>query len=341
MTQAPTNLGLSPDAEARFDDYIRQVRAALASAADVSPDEIEADIREHVENELRSAARPVALFVLEAVLNRLGPPTQWLPAGKPALPAEFSPLWRYTRERLQHAANSLWGGPEDWRLPYLAFGTFALGLLALPIFPLFLLVSYLLAQAGIAVTKERGIELGAGRKWLLYPPLLTVNVPLFVVVTLGIPVVVTGAINIQAKLSDLSERSVWRIMKEPWALVPGRPPLIIQSDRLEAGQIEHRVLVQDPDVVTWLDRVDSQFPGPRSLQRELRTLFLGSGVFIVWWAILGLVRSVFPGLVRAVFFPLGQHFVRRRISRLGLVYLTLFAIWCALAYQIATNASLL
>ena len=60
MSGAIAMIEFTPEAEARLADYLRQVRAALAGAADVNPDEIEADIREHVENELRRAAAPVA-----------------------------------------------------------------------------------------------------------------------------------------------------------------------------------------------------------------------------------------------------------------------------------------
>lgn len=339
MTQAPTNLGLTPDAEARFDDYLRQVRAALVGVPDVSPDEIEADIREHVENELQSAVRPVALLVLDAVLNRLGPPTQWLPAGKAAVPAEFPSLWRYTHVRLRHAASALWGGPEDWRLPYLAFGTFALGLLTFPIFPLFLLVSYLLARAGIAVAKERGIELGVGRKWLLYPPLVIVSVSLLGVATIAVPLLSTLAILAEAYDSHHAERSTWRTVKLPRTItITDTNPRVFVT-RTVAD--EHQELVVDPNVVTWLDRVRAQFPGTQSVQQSLAPTFTGFGVFTLWWAILGLVRSVFPGLVRAVFFPLYQGAVGRRISRVGVVCLALFAIWCGFAYQIAANAGLL
>ena len=64
------------EAEDRFADYLRQVHTALAGSADVNPDEIEADIREHVENELRMEFAPVGVGPLERVLTRLGPPAQ-------------------------------------------------------------------------------------------------------------------------------------------------------------------------------------------------------------------------------------------------------------------------
>ena len=117
---AEHTLGLSPDAEARFEEYLAQVRRALAGVPDVSPAEIEADIREHVENELRAAARPVEPFVLEAVLTRLGPPTQWLPPGRPPVTAQvtagFATLGQYLKARRRAAWESVWRGPEDWRL---------------------------------------------------------------------------------------------------------------------------------------------------------------------------------------------------------------------------------
>ena len=50
MSGAGTMIEFTPEAEARLVEYLRQVRAALSGSPDVSPDEIEADIREHVEN---------------------------------------------------------------------------------------------------------------------------------------------------------------------------------------------------------------------------------------------------------------------------------------------------
>jgi len=160
-----------------------------------------------------------------------------------------------------------------------------------------------------------------------------VSVSLLAAVTLVIPLVVTGAIDSEVHHSHRAARSVWRAIKVPITSTHPRAFITVME--------EHRELVVDPTIVTSLDRVHAQFPGDQAVQQNLARLFLGCGAFTLWWAILGLVRSLFPRLVREVLFPLCQQVVERRISRIGVVCLALFAIWCAFAYQIATNAGLL
>ena len=59
MTGAIDMIEFTPDAQIRLANYLQQVRSALAGSSDINPDEIEADIREHVENELHDAPQPV------------------------------------------------------------------------------------------------------------------------------------------------------------------------------------------------------------------------------------------------------------------------------------------
>ena len=66
------------EATARLERYLREVRAALAQSPDVNPDEIEADIRDHVATELRNKPH-ATLADLERVLLQLGPPEVWAP----------------------------------------------------------------------------------------------------------------------------------------------------------------------------------------------------------------------------------------------------------------------
>ncbi len=328
MTQTPADIGLTPDAEARLEGYLHQVRAALVGVPDVSPDEIEADIREHVENELRTAVRPVALFVLESVLNRLGPPTQWLPAGRTSSPlAEVPSLGRYLRARLRGIGNALWRGPEDWRLPYLSFGVFAFGVLAFPLFPLFLIVSYLLARAGVAVAKEKGIELGVARKWLLYPPTLIVSLVLFLTLVVAVPIGMTRVGFLVVDDADTQER---------WELA-GRPRMQSSSHFGRARELRAKF----PRVETTLDKLLADFPGSESTREVTAGVFVGVGVVAFWWAILGFIAGMMPRAIRATFYPLCQRFEGRFAHRAGLVCLLVIAIWCGLAYRIITDAGLL
>ena len=168
MTGAATMIQFTPDAERRLGEYLRQVRSA-GRRPGVSPDEIEADIREHIETEFhdRRPARsgwPSSRRCSSGSGRRRSGCRRTPPPGG----------WRCWPGRPGRSANGsgrpggrilgvIWRGPEDWRLPYLAFGAFALGVVAFPLFPLFLLVSYVLARAGLAAAAEKGVTLGARR----------------------------------------------------------------------------------------------------------------------------------------------------------------------------------
>ena len=57
------------EAIARLEQYLREVRAALANSPDVNPDEIESDIRDHVATELRNKPH-ATLADLEKIVLR-------------------------------------------------------------------------------------------------------------------------------------------------------------------------------------------------------------------------------------------------------------------------------
>ena len=162
MTGAIPMIEFTPDAQIRLANYLQQVRA-LAGSPDVNPDEIEADIREHVENELRTAPRPIEWTALDAVLTRLGPPSQ-SGAGEPSLLRRTGFLLRERLrgaraslgDRLHAAREAVWRRPEDWRLAYLTFGVFVVGMLTFVLFPIFLFVSYFLGRAGSPTSEREG-----------------------------------------------------------------------------------------------------------------------------------------------------------------------------------------
>jgi hypothetical protein len=340
MTDTPVELHLTPDAEARLEDYLRQVRATLAGIADVNPEEIEADVREHVGNELHEVPRPVGVAALEAVLTRLGPPDQWATGERPS---GLRRVGHLIRERLRHAGEAtrdrlravgeaargrlrgarevLLRGPEDRRLAYLSFGVFAIGVLTVVLFPLALVVSYLLSRAGIALAREKAIPLDGGRKWLLYPPVVIVGVALLVGVVFGPPVV--GLVAGSHAVEDADRRERWELAGKP---------VTITSPRA----LRH----QHPDVVTTLDRVLAQFPGNREVERMLAVAFAGVGVFALWGLILGALGATFPGLVRGVFCPLCAGHRRGRGVWLAVVSLLVLVIWGVAAFEIAANAGL-
>ncbi|MGD8499847.1 MAG: hypothetical protein PVJ86_04325, partial [Phycisphaerales bacterium] len=63
---------LSESAKKSLDDYLRQARAYMRGAKSVDADEVEQNITEHIENELKDTTEPVSSNELEAVLERLG-----------------------------------------------------------------------------------------------------------------------------------------------------------------------------------------------------------------------------------------------------------------------------
>lgn len=152
---------MTDTARQRLEAYLSRLRAALRGTR-VEPDEMERDVREHVELALAGAEGPVGADHLAQVLERLGPPERWLPE-------EERPAWKRTLDRFI-------AGPEDWRLPYLSFAFFAAMFVFLPIGGALLLIpSYLLSRACVSLLHEKGEPLGP-RKWLVYPPIAMVLV---------------------------------------------------------------------------------------------------------------------------------------------------------------------
>ncbi|MCI0701998.1 MAG: hypothetical protein L0241_13025 [Planctomycetia bacterium] len=339
MTHSPAEVELSPEASARLDDYLRQVRAALAGAADVNPDEIEADIREHVENELHDAPRPVSLSALEAVLTRLGPPSQWGATGDPGVINRVKHLLRERLrgarvtvvDKLRIAREALWSGPEDWRLAYLSFGVFALGVLTVFVFPLALLVSYILSRAGLAVAKEKGIELGA-RKWLLYPSVVLVSLALLIALVAW-PVALGGWVG--GEVESATNRVQFHEGTDP---VPA-----VGSDWRELRNWQDRQKMKE--------RLASQVEDDRKLLAMVPVapewapvaagLFVGAGALVLWWTILGFVSASFPQTVRAVFTPFCDRFERRHGLWIAGPCLALSVAWCAVAFDVVSAAGLI
>jgi len=146
-------VALTQDARDDLERYLRGVKAALRGHPAVDADEVEGDIRGHVDAELAEREQPVGADGLRAVLERLGAPGQWVPS-------EELPWWKRALDRLHT-------GPEDWRLAYLTLVTLVGGFLFPPLF----VVSPLLARATLAQLEACGEPIGP-RRWLVYPPLV-------------------------------------------------------------------------------------------------------------------------------------------------------------------------
>lgn len=148
---------LTPDARLRLDLYLSGVRRAVAGTS-VDPDEVERDIRDHVDSALRTAEDPASRASLDEVLARLGDPSQWVPDDE-------LPVWRRVWRRVAY-------GPEEWRLPYLSFALVVAALVTAPIGGVLLLIpAWLVSRAALDLPAQRPETLAA-RKWLIYPPLV-------------------------------------------------------------------------------------------------------------------------------------------------------------------------
>jgi hypothetical protein len=220
----------------------------------------------------------------------------------------------------------LWNGPEDWRLAYLSFGVLALGALTVVVFPLALLVSYVLSRAGLAVAKEKGVELGTGRKWLLYPPVVLVSAALFVAVVAW-PAALGGVTAEQVAGAANRVRDYDR--PERIALTPRE-----FRDVQASGERKERMAAQVADDRALLAAI----PVSPGWAPAVAGLFVGFGAVVLWWTVIGFVGAAFPGAVRAAFVPLCERFERRHGSWLGWVCLALAVGWCVAAWDIARAA---
>ena len=285
---------LTPEARAYLDDYLADVRSAVAGHQSVSPDEVEQDVRDHVYAALEGAGDPVTAPQVAAVLDRLGPPTQWVAD-------ERRGIWKYLADKLKPVghraveqikalpadayqagrglAARVRGLSHDWRLAYVAFGLFALGMIVFPLFPAFWIAAYFVARADVALTRERGEELGP-RRWLVYPPLVVVSVALFVALAF-------------------------------WPLVPA--VAIADMPRSVRGDVASQIGV-----------------APRVVEPVVAT-YLAAGGLSVWWGILSLVALRFPNLPGALFPPFGSRFRRTDALIVLLLSAALFVCWLAKA----------
>jgi hypothetical protein len=180
-------INLTPTAQQRLEQYLHQIHLVLSRSRSVSAEDVERDIREHIEQEFQARAEVVSLDELDPVLERLGSPNQWLPQ-------EELPWWQRFLVRLR-------SGPEDWRLAYLALALFVLGIIFWIMLPGLLvpliLGSYLVSRASLESSRERNEELGA-QKWFLYPSLLLVDAVLLLLVLFG-PLILAGGLGYELR----------------------------------------------------------------------------------------------------------------------------------------------
>jgi hypothetical protein len=172
-------LELTDAARRCLDEYLADVRSSLRHCPSVDAAEIERDVVEHIEHALSGAPLAVDAPELQGVLRGLGSPAQWVPQEE--------------RSHLQRFVAALKSGPDDLRLGYLALGVLAGTLLLAAclnlmlgfggMFPFLLLgiaASFLLARASLSAATG----VGCAEKWLNYPSLIVVYVPVTALILL-------------------------------------------------------------------------------------------------------------------------------------------------------------
>ena len=288
-------ISFTPEALAYLDDYLADVRAAVAGHDSLAPEEIEQDVRDHVHAALQGSDRLCTAEQLAAGLDRLGRPATWVGEGRRSgwkyLADKLKPVGHKAVEHIKALPGEAYqagrgivgkvrGISHDWRLSYITFGLFALGVIAFPLFPAFLIASYFAARADVALARERGETLGA-RRWLVYPPLVIVSTILF-------------------------------LLMISWPLFPAIAAShdIPRSMRGDLGEIMN--------------------VSPRLVQ-PMAGVYLAVGAISLWWGILALIGLRFPGLAGAVFPPFGSRIRRVDCLIVLLLSATAFTIWLAKA----------
>lgn len=336
MTGAAAMTAFTPPADARLHAYLSQVRHALYGHPDVSPDEVEADVREHIATEFAHLNRPVTLGELETVLERLGPPTQWAPASQavPKIePFDWTDFLVRVRRRALGVFATLWRGPEDWRLPYLTFG---LTLLAIPTAGISLIVAYFFGRAAVELAKEKGQPLGA-RRWLVYPAILAVVFPLLSAI-LFTPGLVTGRVAVEAA------HSAHRWEKDNWqtvTMVKEQTPPPAKGERPAPAKWSSVPTPLPAEVRAgdeWILRAVRTMPGGWELQEFLFAGFAAVGGLAAWWTVLGLLFWAFPKWPTTFFHPLLDGYEGRHGARLAAWAGAALVVWGGFAYRILEAA---
>ena len=256
------SLAFAPDAKAHLDRYLTRVNTVLQAYPSVDANEVEREIRAHIETELAEAPAPISAPRLEEVIERLGHPSQWVPD-------EELPGWCRALPRLGL-------GAEDWRGSYMTFALFVValvtgvsavrtywtawgaemlvivGLRTSLLAAVVLLASALLARATLTLLIAGGVPISA-RRWLVYPPLILA----YGILTLAAFVLPPVPVLLAGDPTFRSEMVAW--IPEPFGLsFPLLVALTVGAwwSTLGAVAARHRVVVRSVfwPFADWFDR---------------------------------------------------------------------------------------
>ena len=181
---------MTPAARQQLDHYLQRLRSELRGTRPEVVEEVEQSVREHIEVALEDAQTPVGEREIIGILDRLGPPEQWL--GE-----EERPMWR-------RALDGVRSGTDDSRLPYVSFGLVLASIALFMEFGFLLLIpAMFVSRAWIEQKRERGEPLGA-RRWLVYPAIALVLASATILLLIGPPLyAITLAVQDARQLFDV------------------------------------------------------------------------------------------------------------------------------------------
>ncbi len=202
------------DARQAVEDYLQRVKAYVHAAGSADPEEVAGNVSEHIERELAESQQPVSLGDVIAVLERLGDPKQWVEEDEISwwrkillrihtgpndwqlayltlglLVAGFLLGWIFQESRIRydmsrrmvplvpqiHQDNNVlrpgvyMQGEARHPIQYEEFNY--------SLFVFFTVISFLTARAALAAAGDPEL-VPAGQKYLIYPSLLLVYLPL-------------------------------------------------------------------------------------------------------------------------------------------------------------------
>jgi len=231
----------------------------------------------------------------------------------------------------------LTGGLASHRLGYLSLLILATGWLLMPsgrfdevvyVPVIATLVSFVLTRVALSQSSAHGLTMA--QKWLHYPALVAVYVPLLSVVMLG-PVAMCGLLaikavdqfrrdrqNLEEEVAYLNNR-IAKVAKESGAAeAPGNAAPNPMNTDLVKLHTRRKAVIEDLENYPSVPTVWDVALTPAAIIRGL------VGVAGANWFLVGLFCTLFPGVVRGAFHPFAADFTRRAGFGLAILGLLMF-----------------
>jgi serine/threonine protein kinase len=296
------------DCEAQF---LNDLGQAVPGRPSVDPPEAAKDVRKPIDAPLAEHTAPGEAPVVKEVPQKLDSPGRW---------AHFT-------QQILRLCRRLAGGPESYRLAYLSLLVLSGAWLLMPRGRLdetvqgpvaATLVSFILARAALSLFGAH--RLTGGQKWLLYPALVAVYLPVTAILLLG-PVALCGLLAIKADdelkhereslnseiayVNNLTEKDSKELRE---AETPGKAP------SRPVGDIKSDLAKHASRKMSLVRELGTYPPHPIVAGAVLTPVVLILGLIAVagaTWFLIGLFCTLFPGAVRNIFYPFAGGFSRR------------------------------